>query len=269
MTLFDDRSLSAAGIKLAAATYNIHRCFGTDGRYGPERIAEVLRALDADVLGLQEIDMKLLVDGRTQLDYFAETLGMHAVAGPNIKGRRGKFGNALLSRWPVALVRRVDFTVGHFEPRGALDCELQVGSTRVRAVVTHLGLSSAERRHQVAVLLDALAGASDGMPTVVMGDFNEWRPTRGALRHLDRRLGTSLMPRTFPSRLPILPLDRIWVWPEPGLARLSVHAAAPARVASDHLPLKAEVHWHAIGSETGMTGGFSYHQGAPGARKGY
>jgi endonuclease/exonuclease/phosphatase family metal-dependent hydrolase len=229
----------------------------------------VLRALDADVVGLQEIDMKLLVDGRAQLDYFAETLGMHAVAGPNIKGRRGKFGNALLSRWPVAAVRRVDFTVGHFEPRGALDCELQVGAIRVRTIVTHLGLSSSERRHQVAVLLDALAGAGDGLPTVVMGDFNEWRPTRGALRHIDRRLGVSLMPRTFPSRLPLLPLDRIWVWPQAGMKRLSVHSSPLARVASDHLPLRADVDWHASGGGSEETGGAVYHQGVPGPRKGY
>lgn len=231
---------------LSLASYNIHRCFGTDGHYMPERIAQVMDGLDADVLGLQEVDMKLLVDGRTQLDYFAGTMGMHAVAGSNSKGRRGKFGNALLSRWPVREVRRIDFTVGHFEPRGALDCDLDLGGGRcLRVVVTHLGLNFGERRHQVITLLDALAEASDHVPTVIMGDFNEWRPSRGALRRLDRRFGNSRMPRTFPSRLPLLPLDRFWVWPSAGLRRLAVYATPLTRIASDHLPLRAEVQWDA------------------------
>jgi endonuclease/exonuclease/phosphatase family metal-dependent hydrolase len=230
-------------LRLSLASYNIHRCFGTDGKYRPERTAEVLYALDAEIIGLQEIDMRLLVDGRAQLDYFAETLAMHPVAGPNSHGRRGKFGNALLSRWPVRAVRRIDFSVRHREPRGALDCELEVRGHRVRVVVTHLGLKARERAHQVRVLLSSLEQSDEGLPTVIMGDFNEWKPTRGALRHLDRRFGLSLMPRTFPSMLPLLPLDRVWVWPAGGLQRLAVYATPLSRVSSDHLPLRAEVSW--------------------------
>ncbi|MDA8230472.1 MAG: endonuclease/exonuclease/phosphatase family protein [Magnetospirillum sp.] len=228
---------------LSLASYNIHRCFGTDGRYVPERTAEVIHSLDADVIGLQEVDMRLLVDGRTQLDYLAETLRMHAVPGPNIKGRRGKFGNALLSRWPVRMVRHTDLSVRHFEPRGAIDCDVDVGGLSLRVVVTHLGLNAAERRLQVRRLSAVLEGMSEGAPLVVMGDFNEWKPTRGALRALDRRLGPSRMPRTFPSRMPLLPLDRIWVWPIGGLQRLSVYTTSLSRITSDHLPLRAEVAW--------------------------
>lgn len=228
---------------VALATYNIHRCFGTDGKYLPERTAEVLDALDADIVGLQEVDMKLLVDGRAQLDFFADHLSMHAVPGPNIKGRKGKFGNALLSRWPVRAVRRVDFTVRHFEPRGALDVELDVGGRILRVVVTHLGLNAAERRLQVRALIEAMEAVPGDHPLVVMGDFNEWKPTRGCLRKLDRRFGRSLAPRTFPSRLPLLPLDRVWVWPEGGLRRLSVYATPLSRIASDHLPLRADIAW--------------------------
>jgi endonuclease/exonuclease/phosphatase family metal-dependent hydrolase len=239
----EDRLSRLDPLKVSLASYNIHRCFGTDGRYSPERTVEVLDALDADIVGLQEVDMKLLVDGRAQLDYFAQELGMHAVPGPNVKGRRGKFGNALLSRWPVRAVRRIDFSVRHFEPRGAVDCELDVAGRRVRVAVTHLGLNAAERIHQVRVLLAALEETDDGLPTVVMGDFNEWRPTRGALKDLDRRYGISQMPRTFPSRLPLLPLDRFWVWPVAGLKRLAVYATPLSRITSDHLPLRAEVAW--------------------------
>lgn len=235
-------------LALSLATYNIHRCFGTDGHYLPERTVEVIEALDADIIGLQEVDMRLLVDGRAQLDYFAGVMGMHAVPGPNIKGRRGKFGNALLSRWPVSDVRRTDLTVKHFEPRGAIDVTLEVRSQRLRVVVTHLGLNAAERRLQIRRLLSALDEAEGGiedLPTIVMGDFNEWKPSGGALRKLNRRLGPSLMPRTFPSRLPLLPLDRVWVWPADGLKRLAVYATPLSRITSDHLPLRAEVSWDA------------------------
>ncbi|HLO75002.1 MAG TPA: endonuclease/exonuclease/phosphatase family protein [Magnetospirillum sp.] len=232
-------------LAVALASYNIHRCFGTDGRYAPERTAEVIDALDADIIGLQEVDMRLLVDGRAQLDFLAESLSFGAVAGPNIKGRRGKFGNALLTRWPVRGVRRADLTVRHYEPRGAIVTDLDVAGHPLRVVVAHLGLNAAERRLQVRHLLAALDESGDGTPTVIMGDFNEWRPTRGALRFIDRRFGTSLMPRTFPSRLPLLPLDRIWAWPAAGLKRLSVYATPLSRITSDHLPLRAEVSWDA------------------------
>lgn len=232
-------------ISLALASYNIHRCFGTDGRYAPERTAEVIDALDADVVGLQEVDMRLLVDGRAQLDFLAATLSFDAVAGPNIKGRRGKFGNALLTRWPVRNVRRADLSVRHYEPRGAIVTELDIAGQVLRVVVTHLGLNAAERRLQVRHLLSALDDEGCDVPTIIMGDFNEWRPTRGALRAIDRRFGLSLMPRTFPSRLPLLPLDRIWAWPGAGLKRLSVYATPLSRITSDHLPLRAEVSWEA------------------------
>lgn len=232
-----------ADLALSLATYNIHRCFGGDGLYTPERTVEVLAALDADVIGLQEVDMRLLVDGRAQLEYFAETLGLTAIAGPNLKGRRGKFGNAVLTRLPVVSSRLVDLSVRHFEPRGAIFAELQGAGGVVRVVLTHLGLNMAERRLQIRKLLAALDTCVPPRPTVIMGDFNEWRPTRGALRQLDRRFGAALAMRTFPARLPLLPLDRVWVWPVQGLRGLAVHATSLSRQASDHLPLRAEVAW--------------------------
>jgi len=171
---------------------------------------------------------------------------MHPIAGPNLTGRRGKFGNALLSRWPVLAVRRIDLSVRHYEPRGAIDCDFDVNGTLVRVVVSHLGLNAAERRLQVRTLVAALgsapaAGDAD-RPTVVMGDFNEWRPARSALGGLDHRFGPSLTPRTFPSRLPLLPLDRFWV-SDGGLRRLAVYATPLSRITSDHLPLRAEAAW--------------------------
>ena len=230
-------------ISLSLATYNIHRCFGTDGHCLPERTAEVIAAQDVHIVGLQEVDTRLQGDGRTQLEYLAETLGMHAVAGGN---RKGKFDNALLSCWPVRNVRCIDLTIHHFKPRGAIECDIDVNGRIVRVVVSHLGLDAGERRRQVRRLLRYLEDHPADAPLVVMGDFNEWKPTRGTLRGLDRRLGPSRMPRTFPSRLPLLPLDRVWAWPQASLQRLAVYTTPLSRITSDHLPLRAEIAWPGI-----------------------
>lgn len=232
-----------SGHCLALASYNIHRCFGTDRKYLPERIAEVIRALACDVVALQEVDMRLLVDGRPQLEFFAHSLAMTAVAGASVEDHRGHFGNALLTRMPVAGVRRLDLSVRQFEPRGAIDVDLGGLDDGLRVVASHLGLNTAERRLQVRRLLHLLGTTAANRVCVVLGDFNEWRPVGGSLRELDRRFGGSTFLRSFPSRFPLLPLDRMWFWP-PSISRhLRVYAAPLARLASDHLPIRAEVIW--------------------------
>lgn len=235
--------LQAATLSLSLASYNIHRCFGTDRKYLPERVADVIQALDSDVVALQEVDMRLLVDGRPQLDFLAETLRMTAVPGANIQDHRGHFGNALLTRFPVHAVRRIDLSVRRFEPRGAIDVEVSAGVSRFRIIATHLGLNAAERRLQVRHLLHALDGGPH-LPCIILGDFNEWKPTGGALRAINRRFGSAPSLRTFPSRFPLLPLDRIWVWPVPEIHRIHAYATPQARLASDHLPIRAEVVWN-------------------------
>ena len=246
---------------LTFATYNIHRCFGTDRQYMPERICEILRNLQADVIGLQEVDMRLLVDGRPQLAYLGESLGMHVISGATIPERRSHFGNAIMSRLPVLSTRRADLSIRRFEPRGAIEATLRWGSRGVRVVVTHLGLRAAERRLQVRRLIQVLDQGAHDLPTVLMGDFNEWKPNGGALRALDRRFGPSLMQRTFPARLPILPLDRVWVWPSGGERQISVEINALTRVASDHLPVKAVLSWSNVSANIDLKETFSISKG--------
>ncbi|MBF0392420.1 MAG: endonuclease/exonuclease/phosphatase family protein [Alphaproteobacteria bacterium] len=237
--------MSDAVLALAALSYNIHSCVGTDRHYRPDRVVELVRSLNCDVVGLQEVDLRARAEDREQIDFIADRLGMQAVSGPNMVDHRGHFGNALLTRLPVRSVRRTDLSVGGAEPRGMINAVLELDGLLFRAVVAHLGLGAAERREQVRRLLQVLDEGASDLPTLVMGDFNEWKPNGGALRGIDRRFGQSLAPRTFPSRFPLLPLDRIWVWPRAGLKRISVHGEAAARVASDHLPVRAEVAWDA------------------------
>ena len=235
--------MNSQKLALGLASYNIHRCFGIDRKYLPERVAEVIQALDADVVALQEVDMRLLVDGRSQLDYLSAELRMEAVAGANFHDHRGHFGNAVLTRLPVRAVRRIDLSVRQFEPRGAIDLDLTLNGSPLRVVATHLGLNDAERRLQVRTLLRALADHPAEEPCLILGDFNEWKPFGGSIRALNRRFGPSLALRSFPSRFPLLPLDRMWIWPQAETHGFSTYSTPLSRLASDHLPIRADVIW--------------------------
>jgi endonuclease/exonuclease/phosphatase family metal-dependent hydrolase len=237
---------AAEGVRsLVVATYNIHTCVGVDRRYDPDRIVAVLRELGADIIGLQEVDARHRFNRHVdQWDYFAAAMGFQAVAGANISDRRGRFGNALLTRFPVRAVQHIDLTVGGYAPRGAIAAELLVDGTPILVVVTHLGLRAAERRQQVQRLLDRLPdGSGEAEALLVLGDLNEWRGRRGGISALDRRLGRAPAPRTFPSWMPVLPLDRIYAAGAIALRGVTVHRSPLARVASDHLPLRATVTW--------------------------
>lgn len=235
----------AGGRALVVATYNIHSCVGVDRRYAPDRVAAVLRELGADIIGLQEVDVRRRRSGEhDQRGLLADATGLAVVPGPHSRDHRGRFGNALLTRFPVRAVRHIDLSIAGYEPRGALDIELAVDGRTLRVIVTHLGLRARERHQQVHRLLEALAAGHAGTEaTLVMGDLNEWRGRRGGIPALDRHLGRAPARRTFPSWLPVLSLDRIYAAGGASLRTVAVHRSALARVASDHLPLRAAVEW--------------------------
>jgi endonuclease/exonuclease/phosphatase family metal-dependent hydrolase len=210
-----------------------------DGRRDPQRVAEVIRELNADVVGLQEVDFKPLGLRKSyQLNYLAEATGLHAIAGPTIRRADAEFGNALLTRLEVSNVRLHDLSVPGRQPRGAIDVEMICQGKTIRVVVTHLGLGMRERRLQVHSLLN-LIREQCAECTFLLGDINEWRPMSFAIRSLDACLGRIACPRTFPATYPVFPLDRIWASPPAGLLELKVPRNGLARLASDHLPIWA------------------------------
>lgn len=229
-------------MRLALATYNIRRCVGRDGRFDPERIATVLNQLRADVIALQEVESRS-IGGLELLDHLARETGLEGVDGPTLQRETGRYGNALLTRARVAAVRRIDLSQPGFEARGAIDADLIWSGRAVRVVATHLGLRAAERRRQARAILDRLdaraADNADPAGTILLGDFNEWLPWGPALRLLRARFGWPPAPASFPSSFPIVSLDRIWTFPGASLERIEAHTAAPARMASDHLPVRA------------------------------
>jgi endonuclease/exonuclease/phosphatase family metal-dependent hydrolase len=211
-----------------------------DGRRDTGRIASVIRDLDCDAVGLQEVDSRAGAHADSmQLDYLARATGMEALAGPTILRHDGDYGNALLTRRPVLAVRRHDISFASREPRGALDVDLDVDGRRVRVIVTHLGLRASERRYQVKLLLKLLHPVEPGELVIALGDINEWLPVGRPLRWLHDLFGCPPSQRTFPTGFPLFALDRVWVRPRTSLIDVRAHTGAHVRVASDHYPLKA------------------------------
>ena len=239
-----------AGVSsVRVTTYNIHTCVGVDRRYDPGRIATVLREIDADIACLQEVDARRGSDGHhDQWSYLGEVTGRRVITGMGIRERLGRFGNAILTRFPVLTARAIDLSVSGYEPRGAIDADLLIDDRVLRVIATHFGLHAVERRLQanrlMAVLGEPLAANRRLADAVLlMGDLNEWRGRSGAIRLLDRRLGPSAAARTFPSWLPVLALDRIYAEGPAVLRDVYVYRSPLARLASDHLPLVGSLHW--------------------------
>jgi endonuclease/exonuclease/phosphatase family metal-dependent hydrolase len=224
------------------ATYNVHRCIGSDGRHDPDRVAAVIRELDADVVGLQEVDAKPHVEaGLDQVVYLAEATGLTGIAGPTLVRHYGEYGNALLTRLPVRGVTLIDLSVARREPRGAIDAEVDAHGIRCRILVTHLGLRRTERNQQLAHLIAAPPRWPGPALTVLLGDLNDWLGIAG----LGLRLPDGFVygrVRSFPARAPVLRLDAIAAHPADALRRVWAQTTRLARVASDHLPVCAELH---------------------------
>lgn len=224
---------------LRIATYNIHRCVGRDGAADPRRVADVLQALDADLVALQEVAFEPDAPGDV-LQFLAEAARARAIPGPTLLEGKGRYGNAVLSRIPPRQVRRIDISVPGREPRGALHLTVDIPPRTLSILATHLGLASDERRCQMDRLTTHIETASADV-VIMMGDFNEWFPWGRSLRRLKRIFAPLFAPATFPSRRPVVALDRIWVRPAQALTALKVYAEARARAASDHLPLIADL----------------------------
>lgn len=224
------------------ASWNLHKCVGADGRFDPARSVAVIAELDADIVALQEADRRFgRRSGLLDLHALERATGLVPLHVSDLADGHGWHGNALLVRRGTR-VRFHRIALPGAEPRGALVAELGLAEGPLRVIAAHLGLLRRCRRRQIETLLRVLH-ESPPMPTLLLGDLNEWRPgARSSLRPLESMFGSIReSPPSFPARLPLLPLDRILGWPHGLVAEVRVHRSLTARNASDHLPLTALV----------------------------
>ncbi|HYP15452.1 MAG TPA: endonuclease/exonuclease/phosphatase family protein [Bryobacteraceae bacterium] len=234
---------------IRVATYNVHKCIGLDGRCRPDRIAEVIREIGPDVIGLQEVlSIESGVSADNQAQYLSDKLGMHLAVGEVRRLRGGSYGNIVLSRFPLRSSCVHDLTVEGREQRGCLRSDVLLPSSQLLHVFNvHLGTAFLERRHQARKLLEAELIRSRDLagPRIVLGDFNEW--TRGLVSRMlaaeftgtDIRthLGRS---RTYPGVAPLMHLDHIYYDQDLVVQRALLHKSMKAVLGSDHLPLVVE-----------------------------
>jgi endonuclease/exonuclease/phosphatase family metal-dependent hydrolase len=227
-------------MKLRLASYNVHKCLGLDRRRSPARIAEVVDALHADIVALQEVDHRLaprhaalprnLIEGVTGL----RTLPF-SPEGPSL----GWHGQTLLvhADLDVTAIRRI--VLPGLEPRGAILAEIDTDAGPLRVIGVHLGLIKRYRSMQLAAIRAAISRRQH-MPTAIVGDFNDWS-ARGGAEVLGPDFRLHAPGRSFPAAGPVGALDRVALGHGLHLQDAGVHRAAPARIASDHLPVWVDI----------------------------
>jgi endonuclease/exonuclease/phosphatase family metal-dependent hydrolase len=237
--------VAPSAIPLRIATYNIHRSRGLDGRTRPHRIAAVLRPIDADVVALQEV-VGAGPHGISHAEEIGAALGMGWVMAPARLLRGHHFGNAVLSRYPITQHLAHDLSWKTCEPRRLQRVDVALGGTTLHVYNVHLGTAILERRYQAERLATIVADRHVPGPKLVIGDFNEW--TKGlATQLLTARLnsvdlGNHLRRRrTYPGVFPLLHLDHIYYAGRVEVVSVELPRTRLALVASDHLPLVADV----------------------------
>ncbi|NNE49747.1 MAG: endonuclease [Altererythrobacter sp.] len=234
-------------MQLTFASYNIHKAVGLDARRNPERIITVLRELDADIIALQEVDRRFGPRSSVLPRALLDDTRWRPL--PVAKRRRslGWHGNALLVRRDIECVHAEPLDLPTLEPRGSVLAELEFQGQNIRILGAHLDLSGLRRRDQIKAILKHCA-LRQRMPTVIMGDFNQWGRLTGAMRSFGMAWQQITPGPSYPSSRPIARLDRIVATPDWSYLDSGVHHSAAAAVASDHLPVFARLQLPIISS---------------------
>lgn len=260
------QTVGRPGTELRLMTYNVHGCSGMDGRVSPRRVARVVRGQMPDIVALQELDLgRRRSRAEDQAQLIANELGMHVVFCPTVTRGEEHYGHALLSRWEIEVVKRArlphDPTSWWQEPRSAMWARIDVAGQRVNVITTHLGLGPRERVLQIGALLgeEWLGAIPAEEPAVLCGDFNALpgsAPYKLAARRLRdvQAANAGYRPQgTFSSVQPLVRLDHIFTTAHFTRQSVIVVRTGLTRVASDHLPLVADLRIGVAAGDTSTT----------------
>jgi endonuclease/exonuclease/phosphatase family metal-dependent hydrolase len=246
---------------ITVASYNMHKAVGLDGRRDPHRVLRVLQEIDADIVALQEADRRIGGRGSAVPHELIDSHGIYKPVHLGVRHKRplekarqhaerilrvntrniGWHGNAILVKHHVGLLDCKALDLPTLEPRGAVMAELLIGDKPLRVVGMHLDLSGLWRRRQMRAILDAIAARPQQMPTILMGDTNEWRTVAGCLKDVGPDFHVAPTGPSVHARHPVAALDRIIVNKGVNIEAAGVHMSAVARRASDHLPIWARL----------------------------
>lgn len=239
---------------LRVMTYNVHSCVGSDGKFSTYRIADVIARYEPDIVALQELDSGLARTNHAhQAEEIAGHLDMDFHFHPSLEIRNGRYGNAVLSRYPLRLVQAgalpSPWWFRPFERRGALWAAVKIHDREIQIINTHFGHHWRERILQAEALLGVewAAHSSCAPPLILCGDLNTL-PVSSVYRRFRRFLSDAQLSitgkkpgRTYPSRCPIARIDHIFSSREVAVLDTDVPRTALTRAASDHLPLIADL----------------------------
>lgn len=218
------------------ASYNIRKAVGLDRRRDPGRVIDVVNGIEADVVMLQEADRRLGMRP-TALPFrlIAEHTDFTFAALATNQVSLGWHGNAILVRKGIEVSGATRIDLPGLEPRGAVSAVI---AGRLRVVGVHLGLMRRHRHGQLRQIRRALDHCT--LPTAVLGDFNEWSPHAGLEEFQDDYV-MHAPGHSFHAARPVAALDRIGLTRDIGFQGAGVVETQLSRIASDHLPVWAEV----------------------------
>lgn len=241
-------------MKIRILSYNIHKGFSiTNQAFILAEIRDALRELDADILFLQEVlgdHSEVAIKGwstSAQFEFLADTVWPHFSYGKNAIYQEGHHGNAILSKFPIVTWSNHRISTNRLEQRGLLKCHVRIPGIEKELVLanTHLDLTQKGRDKQADMLIRHMLEEGD-QPWVLVGDFNDWNrkispmiesqlSSKEVFRHLHGDY-----PKTFPSFLPMLSLDRVFVHKITPVKAQALTERRWRRL-SDHLPLLVEL----------------------------
>ena len=253
-SVFEKTEAVPATDTIRIMTYNVHSCIGMDGKTSPERIARVIGRHKPDIVALQELDMSRKRTGmEDQPRLIAKVLEMTYHFYPSIVVNMERYGNAVLSRYPMEIIRSgpLPVTIGRprVEPRGVIWSVINVSGTKINFFNTHLGLFPSERTQQAKVLLGPqwMAHPACQGPVILCGDFNAfpnsqlYRNIKGVLRDAQGELDNCKPQATWFGHYPVGRIDHVFVSPEIKVTRVEVSRTGLDKLASDHLPLIVDI----------------------------